>query len=72
MSDLEPRVRAVEVHIEHIRGDIAEIKTDLKDVRLDIRSLSEKLESRFYRLLMLGVGATAIVLGVMAKGFKWY
>lgn len=72
MSDLEPRVRGVEVHIEHIRGDIAEMKTDLKDVRLDIRSLSEKLESRFYRLLMLGVGATAIILGVMAKGFKWY
>ena len=72
MSDLEPRVHAVEVHIEHIRGDVAEIKTDLEDVRSDVRNLSEKLEARFYRLLMLGVGATAIVLGVMAKGFQWY
>lgn len=72
MPDLEPRVRAVEVHIEHIRGDIAEMKTDLKDVRVDLRSLSEKLEARFYNLLMLGLGATAVVLGVMGKGFKWY
>jgi hypothetical protein len=72
MSELEPRVRAVEVHIDHIRADISDIKLDLKDIRGDLKRTGEKVEARFYLVLTLGVGATVLVLGVMAKGFKWY
>jgi hypothetical protein len=33
--------------------------------------MGEKIDARFYLVLTLGVGATVLVLGVMAKGFKW-
>ena len=71
MSELEPRVRAVEVHIDHIRTDISDIKSALNVIRDDLKRMGEKIDARFYLVLTLGVGATVLVLGVMAKGFKW-
>lgn len=70
-QSLESRVARLESDVAHIRSDIAEVKRDIRELRQQIAALERKLihglgSNRVWMLLQ-----SAVLLGVMARGFKW-
>ena len=62
---MEPRVAALEAHVEHIRSDVSEIKSDLKEIR---RDMVADFRIGISALIALALG----LAGIMAKGFHWF
>lgn len=75
---LESRVARLEADVGHIRADIAEIKRDIRELRQGAVGLDGKI-AQLERRLIGGLASnriwmllqSAVLLGVMARGFKW-
>ncbi len=64
-NGLEARIAKVEAAMEHMQADIGDIKQDVREIRKNARS------DFLWHLAALSAGFM-ILLGVMAKGFKWW
>lgn len=61
---MEPRIKALETHVEYIRADLNTIKSDIRDLR--------STHDRDFRISFGAlIVATLGLAGLMAKGFKW-
>ena len=77
-QNLESRVARLESDVAHIRSDIAEMKLDFREMRKEMNAMDKRIadldrklvhglmSNRIWTLLQC-----AVLLGVMARGFKW-
>jgi hypothetical protein len=68
---MEPRIAKLQSDVGHIQSDIAEIKGDVKTIRDKIDDVKESISSAKIWALLLYIALAAVLLGVMARGFKW-
>lgn len=64
-NSIDTRVALLEMSILHINETLMRM-----DKKLD--KLDDKIDSRFFWLLSLGIGAFTGLLGIMAHGFHWF
>lgn len=70
-NGMEARIAKLESDVAHIQADISEIKADVREMRGTISGIKDSISSAKVWALFLYIGLAAVILGVLARGFKW-
>lgn len=70
---MDSRVTRLEVHLEHMREDVAEVKSDLKAVLASLRDMPTKGDLWSWKLqwTAIGIGLVALIVGGIIGGLAW-
>ena len=68
---MESRIAKLESDVGHIQSDISDIKVDARKTLDKIDEIKDSISSAKIWALLLYIGLAALLLGTMARGFKW-